>query len=403
MRRLTSPTGKRVFVQPVWPNAGVESWYRSQLDAIVAETATDLVREITRAWERREIPVALATDSAIRAAGIAFTDIAVGTYLLLHRTDGQGWAFPGGHVEDGETDEEAAIREVGEELADVPPDATLHGARVTHHGAVRFATYTVGVCPGFTPTLLGDEHDSFQWLTPTEALALPDLHPGVRQFFESPSIAQDAAEPTKRLQVAMRKWGSESIRRFDDMAAKIARDFAERNKNATEVAMRAKLKAAGFTVSFRPTSESVDAFRKVVNWNVDLIKSIPRKYYDKVIKRVFDAVAKGSDLHTLTLELQKVGAITRNRAALIARDQNAKAKASFEQTRRLELGIQEARWRHSHAGKEPRPSHVEASKKGVVYNIRQGWFDPDEGRYIQPGELIECRCSSDAIIPGFVQ
>jgi hypothetical protein len=49
---------------------------------------------------------------------------------------------------------------------------------------------------------------------------------------------------------------------------------------------------------------------------------------------------------------------------------------------------------HSGGGKEPRRTHVKNS--GKKFNVAQGWFDPDKTvrKYIQPGELINCRCVS---------
>ncbi len=54
---------------------------------------------------------------------------------------------------------------------------------------------------------------------------------------------------------------------------------------------------------------------------------------------------------------------------------------------------------HSHAGKEPRPTHVKMD--GKKYDVTKGMFDTAEKRFIFPGELINCRCISRSVIPGF--
>lgn len=49
-----------------------------------------------------------------RSAGIVIKD---GKVLLMHRFNkgDEYWVFPGGGVEEGETPEQAAVREIGEE------------------------------------------------------------------------------------------------------------------------------------------------------------------------------------------------------------------------------------------------------------------------------------------------
>lgn len=69
----------------------------------------------------------------------------------------------------------------------------------------------------------------------------------------------------------------------------------------------------------------------------------------------------------------------------------------MEEARRQEIGIEEAMWQHSHAGKKPRPTHV--AMHGKIYQISEGMWDPAEQKRIWPGQLINCRCTSRAIIP----
>jgi uncharacterized protein with gpF-like domain len=93
--------------------------------------------------------------------------------------------------------------------------------------------------------------------------------------------------------------------------------------------------------------------------------------------------------------------VTKRRAALISRDQNNKATAVITRVRQQELGVAEAIWVHSTAGKTPRPTHVKAGRERVRYAIAEGWYDPHEKKNVWPGELINCRCVSRAVIPGF--
>lgn len=89
------------------------------------------------------------------------------TVLLVRRTsagDHAGeWAIPGGKVEDGETAEEAAEREAGEELGvgNLPNDLTIHSQRVKD--GVDYTTFTCRVPEPFEVTL-NEEHDAAEWV-----------------------------------------------------------------------------------------------------------------------------------------------------------------------------------------------------------------------------------------------
>lgn len=399
MKRLRATRAQPVVLGPVWPNAGVEAWYRSQLDALINASFGDLTHELASAWAKTPPlfhNVQLAQDSKAFAAGVMFTS--QGRVLLMHRNDGEGWAFPAGMIEPDEKPDDAARREVFEE--------TLHvhnGPFDAYEDRDGFVTFTTNTPEPFA-VQLNSEHDAAVWVTVPDALTL-SLHPGVRATLEDVArgavFAEDAAPPsgTKALQAALQRWGNKTVERFERVSTKIADDFAKRSQMATQVGMLSQLKKAGFTVAFKPTAKSIEAFRAVVAENVSLIKSIPRKAHEQVEQKVWNAVRQGSDLHKLSTDLAKTYKVTTDRAALIARDQNAKGKATIERVRQMELGIRRAIWMHSHAGKEPRPTHVAMNEK--QYDLAVGMWDSDEGEYVHPGQLINCQCTNRPVIEGF--
>lgn len=214
-------------------------------------------------------------------------------------------------------------------------------------------------------------------------------------------IAHDAKKPSiDLLRRALTKWGKLWTVRLETLSDQLASDFANRNKNVTDAALKASFKKAGLTIKFRPTAGMLRAQKAVIAENVHLIKSIPAEYLGKVQNDVWRTVTKtGGDLKTLTDKLRHTYDITHNRAALIANDQNNKAKAVYEAARRQELGITQAIWMHSRGGVEPRPSHV--ALDGTTFDVKQGAWDSQEGEWIQPGELINCRCVSRPVVEGF--
>jgi SPP1 gp7 family putative phage head morphogenesis protein len=401
VKKLRANTAKPVVLSPVYPNVGVQVWYQTKLDEAINAAAAELVSAVSHAWGKTpplfhnsHITAMYGDSKPVTAAGVLITSQS--RILLMHRTDGEGWAFPAGGVEQDETPETAARRELFEE--------TLHPYNgpfdaVDVRGS--FATFTYNEPEPFTPTL-NREHDAYAWLTLPEALAYT-LHPGVRATLTDAKyanvLAEDAPSPTKALQIALAKWGTQTIKRFDLMSAKIANDFAQRNAQATQASVLVQLKKAGFTVKFAPTRKAVEAYRLVAAENIALIKSIPRKYHEQVEQRVWNAVRTGSDLNKLSEQLRKAHKVTLDRAALIARDQNAKAKAVIERVRQQELGITRGIWQHSAAGKEPRPTHV--AMNGKPYELAHGMWDADESEWVHPGQLINCRCTMRPVIEGF--
>lgn len=241
---------------------------------------------------------------------------------------------------------------------------------------------------------------------------IDEMHRSVAWFIVAayrkniPLIAQDEL-PSAALKRAVDALASRWIGRFDEASKALAKYFALSVAKRSDARLRTILKNSGFAVEFKMTRGMQDIARATINANVALIKSIPQKYLGDVEGMVMRSVQTGHDLAQLSQDLHRAYAITRKRAVLIAKDQNFKATAFFNRARQTELGIEEGEWHHSHAGKEPRPSHVAAGARKQRYKIAEGWFDPDadgigRGRYIIPGELINCRCSSRSIIPGFI-
>lgn len=236
--------------------------------------------------------------------------------------------------------------------------------------------------------LIAEMHRSIQyWLS----AAYNKTPPRMAALVEQAHDAAPSASIKKVLDDLAKRW----IDRFDEYAPKIAQAYLQGMFKTSDNAFRRALKESGWTVEFTLTPAVRDAFNASLEENIGLIRSIPEKYLQQVEGVVMRSYSAGRDLETMVRELKTLYPISNRRAELIARDQSNKANAVVNRARQMELGITEAIWMHSHAGKNPRPDHVAAN--GKRYKIAEGC--KISGEFIQPGEEINCRCTSRAVLP----
>lgn len=210
-------------------------------------------------------------------------------------------------------------------------------------------------------------------------------------------LAEDASAATE-LDRVLRRLRRRWEHRFDELAQDLADFFSRDALRRTDEQLMRILRRGGMAVEFRLTPAVREVLAAIVRENVSLIRSIPEQYLGGVEGAVMRSVTAGRDLAGLTRELRHTYGVTRRRAELISLDQNQKATGAITRARYLDLGIERAVWRHSHAGREPRPTHL--ANDGHEYDVARGWFDPDPRvrAYIRPGELINCRCFSQPVI-----
>jgi uncharacterized protein with gpF-like domain len=208
------------------------------------------------------------------------------------------------------------------------------------------------------------------------------------------------ASPVVELRKALRELSRRWQKRFNQASLGLAQYFSLSVYKRTDAQLKNILDKAGFIVDFKLTRAQQNVLKATVAANVALIKSIPQKYLHDVEQKVMVAVQQGGKLGDLTKSLQQTYGVTKRRAALIASDQNRKATSAMNKQRQVELGVTEAIWMHSYGGRVPRKTHL--ANDGKRYDVNKGWYDPKEKKFIQPGELVNCRCVSRSVIPGYM-
>jgi uncharacterized protein with gpF-like domain len=213
------------------------------------------------------------------------------------------------------------------------------------------------------------------------------------------TIAEDAA--TDELERALRRVGIRWQKRFAQAAPELAAFFANAVSRQSEAALRRILRDSGVTVRFKLTPELREVLKATVAENVSLIRSVQQQYHSQVEGLVMRSVAEGRDLASLARGLRYRFDVTEDRAKFISLDQNNKATSAVMREKQLAVGLEEGIWMHSHAGKEPRPTHV--ANDGQRFSIREGWYDPDPKvrKRIWPGMLPRCRCTWRPVVKGF--
>ena len=126
------------------------------------------------------------TDSPkIKKRGAVAVITHLGRLLVIRRSQHvrapRAYCFPGGGIEPGETDREAVVREVREELGlDLTPQRRIWTS-LTPWG-VHLSWWSGKVDPEQICTPCAAEVESYHWLTPAEMSELPGLLESNRHF-----------------------------------------------------------------------------------------------------------------------------------------------------------------------------------------------------------------------------
>lgn len=176
--------------------------------------------------------------------------------------------------------------------------------------------------------------------------------------------------------------------RFFNIALPLANEIVNAQKKASDKQLGELLKKqTGLDLNGLMTDEDLkDVVDDAVKANVNLIKSIPKEYLDRIEKSVMAGVQSGTLNRDLAKELEKIEGVTKSRANLIATDQLGKINSRISQIRQQKLGITHYIWRTSH---DERVRHSHRVRDGQLI----AWDNPPNDGHA--GFAIRCRCVAE--------
>lgn len=177
-------------------------------------------------------------------------------------------------------------------------------------------------------------------------------------------------------------------------------DLRERKRKAMAKQTRFQIK-----LNAKTDKLELSQFEDAIEDNVNLIKTIPSKYFDKIGKAVELRTVGKMSRGALVKRIKELGNVTQRRAELIADDQTAKVTERMMLARCRNAGIKRVMWLHSSISMHPRDVHRRKwdghtgkfNRKpngfnGYIFDIDKPPYDPVAKQYVYPAQLPNCKC-----------
>lgn len=183
-------------------------------------------------------------------------------------------------------------------------------------------------------------------------------------------------------------------------------DLRDRKRKAMSAQKRFRLE-----INAKTDKLELSQFEDAIEDNVNLIKTIPAKYFDKIGKAVELRTVGKMTRGALVKRIRELGGVTQRRAELIADDQTAKVTERMMLARCRNAGIKRVMWLHSSISMHPRDVHRRKwdghtgkfNRKpngfnGYIFDIDKPPYDPVAKQYVYPAQLPNCKCTLIPVI-----
>lgn len=228
-------------------------------------------------------------------------------------------------------------------------------------------------------------------------------HPDVEEYFtdfnKHVQIAMDIS-PASQARILTNALRSKFEQLFQENAKPVAETMVDQADEASASAVYTSLKklSGGLSLDVSSLTPQLREVMKLATANnVQLIKSIPSEYFDKVQGAVYRSITDGKGLSDLTDFFNKQYGEESRRAKNIALDQTRKAYNALNKGRMQQNGIHKFEWLHSGGGLTPRPLHQ--SYNGRTFSFATlPVIDEGTGETGIPGQAINCGCTMVPVI-----
>lgn len=209
-------------------------------------------------------------------------------------------------------------------------------------------------------------------------------------------LADYGGRTAYEMATAIRKRVKQWDKIFGEQAQKIALWFVKSVRRQTEFGMENAFKEAGYKMRYKTPTEVSKAIEYE---NIELIKSIPEKYFIGIKEVALLSLMYGWSKSKLNEELVKRKGIVERRVQNIASDQTHKTTELIKRAISINNGIRYAKWVYTYRSETPREQHI--MMDGLIYDMDKGALTPDGSEIIFPAQKINCKCDFRPIIPEY--
>lgn len=186
---------------------------------------------------------------------------------------------------------------------------------------------------------------------------------------------------------AIRKRIKQWDRIFGEQSEKLALWFVKSVKKQTETGMSLAFKNVGYKMKHDTPEEVIKA---ITYENIELIKSIPEKYFIGIKEIALLSLMYGWSKEKLKSEIEKRDGIVLRRVKNIASDQTHKTTELVKRGLCASNGLKLGKWKYTWRSEHPRENHIQMD--GLIFDIETGALTPDGSELIFPAQKINCKC-----------